>query len=603
MINQALAKILHEIALYLEMDDVPFKPQAYERAALGLEILSEDVGAIYKKDGEKGLEKIPGVGRGIALKIIEFIENGQIDEYEKLKKKIPVNISELKAVEGLGPKNIKKLYKKLGIRNLNDLEKAAQSHKIRDLEGLGEKSEEKILRGIEFLKKSGGRFILGFTMPFIRQIEERLRRLKEVQKIVVAGSVRRRKETIGDIDILIISDKPEPVMEYFVKMPEVINVFGSGKTKSSVKTANGLNIDLRVLPRVSYGAGLNYFTGSKEHNVALRELAIKKGYKLSEYGLFSAKGGNADSRGSIRGLTRNKWKQIPAETEEEIYKSLGLDYIEPELRENQGEIAAAQTDKLPKLINYNDLQGDLQIQTNWTDGKNSIEEMANAAIEIGLQYIAITDHTKRLAMTGGLDEEKIQKQWQAIDRINSKFKIDPPGIRQWRKQNLEFRILKGSECDILKDGSLDLPDDILSKLDVCGASIHSYFNLPRKEQTERLKKAMRNPNVDIIFHPTGRVIQKREAYDLDIDEIIRTAKETGTILEINASPDRSDLKDEYVRKCVEAGVKLSIDSDAHSISHLQYLEFGIAQARRGWAEKKDIINTRSLAEMLKLLKR
>ncbi len=580
MTNQAIAKLLREIGLYLEMDDVPFKPQAYERAASSIEILGEDVSSIYKKDGEKGLEKIPGVGRGIREKIVEYLENGAIDEYEKLKKKIPVDATGLSAIEGLGPKNIKKLYKELGVRNVQELEKAARSKKIRGLEGFGEKSEEKILRGILFLRKSGGRSILGYTMPFIQTIEKRLGALKYVKKIVIAGSVRRRKETIGDIDILIISDNADPVMEFFVKMPEVIEIFGKGATKSSVKVSMGLNIDLRVLPQKSYGAGLNYFTGSKEHNVTLRELAIKKGYKLSEYGLFHGK------------------KQINAETEEKIYELLGLDYIEPELRENTGEIEAAlrqaqgKPDGLPKLIGYDDLQGDLQIQTNWTDGKDSIEAMAKTAMDMGLKYILITDHTKRLAMTGGLDEKKIVQQWKEIDRVNSKL----------QSANRKFKVLKGSECDILKDGSMDLPDEILSKLDICGASVHSFFSMPAKDQTERIKRAMRNPHVDILFHPTGRLIGKREAYALDMDEIIKEAKKTNTILEINAFPDRTDLNDEYIRKCVNAGVKMAIDSDAHAKEHIAYLEYGIAQARRGWATKGDIINTQPLEKMLQLLK-
>ncbi|MBI2515061.1 DNA polymerase III [Candidatus Wolfebacteria bacterium] len=600
MLNQELAKIFYEIALYLQMDEVAFKPQAYERVGASLENLSQSVDSIYKKEGLMGLEKIPGVGRGIAEKIIEYLENGQIDEHEKLKKKIPVNLEELSAIEGLGPKSIKKLYHKLGVKNREDLESAARKHKIRDLEGFGEKSEERVLKSIEFLKKSKGRFILGFIMPAVREIENQLGRLKETKKIVVAGSVRRRKETIGDVDILIVSDTPRPLMDFFIKMPEVIQVWAHGETKSSIKLQNGLDIDLRVVPEKSYGAALNYFTGSKEHNIALREIAIKKGYKLNEYGLFGYGRGRA-SRGSTSQILksireevepRKNWRQIAGTTEEEIYKLLGLDYIEPELRENTGEIEAAKADKLPKLINYSNLQGDLQIQTNWTDGKNSIEEMARAAMEAGLNYIAITDHSKRLAMTGGLDEKKIQKQWQEIDRVNKKL----------HASGFKFHVLKGSECDILKDGSLDLPDEILSKLDVCGAAIHSYFNLSRKDQTERLKRAMRNPNVDIIFHPTGRKIQSREPYDLDIDEIIKTAKETNTILEVDSYPDRLDLKDEHIRKCVEAGVMLAIDSDAHSVSHLPYLEYGIAQARRGWCEKKDIINTRPLPEMLKLLK-
>jgi len=574
MTNQETAKILSEIGIYLEMQDVPFKPRAYEKVAEVIAALDEPVAEIYKKGGLKAVEEIPGVGVSIAEKIEELLKTGRLKYYDQLKKKIPVNLEELRNVEGLGPKTIKILYQKLKVRNLKDLEKAAKAGRIRKLEGFGEKSEENILKGIEFLKKSGGRFVLGFVVPQIREIESRLKKLKEVEKLVTSGSVRRRKETIGDADILIISKNPKPVMDFFVSLPEVARVFSYGETKSAVKLKNGLDVDVRVLPEESYGAALNYFTGSKDHNIALREMAIKRGWKLSEYGLFKGK------------------KQIAGKTEEELYKKFGLDYIEPELREMTGELKAAKKNILPNLIGYDDLRGDLQVQSDWTDGANSIEEMAQAAMKLGLEYIAITDHTKRLAMTRGLDEKRIKKQWQTIDEINRKLKA----------KSLKFKVLKGTECDILKDGTMDLPDEILAKCDIVGASVHSLFNLSRKDQTERIRRAMSNPQVDIIFHPTGRIINKREAYEVDVEELIKQAKKTKTAMEINAYPDRADLKDEYIRKCVEAGVKMAIDSDAHSVSHFQYLEFGIAQARRGWAEKKDIINAFDIDRMLFMLK-
>ncbi|MEK9183884.1 MAG: PHP domain-containing protein, partial [Patescibacteria group bacterium] len=391
------------------------------------------------------------------------------------------------------------------------------------------------------------------------------------KRVVVAGSVRRWKETIGDIDILATSDNPKLVMDYFVKMPDVAEVVAQGATKSAIRLKNGLDIDLRVVPEKSYGAALNYFTGSKEHNIALRQIAMDKGCKLNEYGLFKGE------------------KMIAGKTEQDLYKALGLDYIEPELREMTGEIEAAQKGGLPQLIQYEDLKGDLQIQSNWSDGADSIEDMAQAAINVGLEYMVITDHTKRLAMANGLDSERILKQIKEIDELNLKF-------------GSKFRILKGSECDILKDGSMDLPDEILAQLDVVGGSIHSYFNLSKEEQTKRMQKAMNNPNVDIIFHPTGRRINKRPAYELDMEAIIKTAKETRTILEIDAFPDRLDLKDDHIRQCVNEGVRLSIDSDSHSVSHFSVLEYGIAQARRGWAEKKDIINAWPLEKMLSMLK-
>lgn len=574
MTNEAIAGILREIGIYLEMDDVAFKPRAYEKASDGVLGLDEDVRDIYKSGGLKALEKIPAVGVSIAEKIEELLKTGKIKYYEDLKKKVPVDLPNLQLVEGLGPKTIKALYRKLKVKNLSDLEKAAKSGKVSRVEGFGKKREENILKGIEFIKKSGGRFVLGFIDPQIEEIKNNLKKIKGVSEAVVAGSIRRRKDTIGDADILAISDKPKNIMDYFVSMPGVLRVFARGETKSSLKLSNGLDVDLRVVPKESYGAALNYFTGSKDHNVALREMAIKKGWKLNEYGIFDGK------------------KQIAGKTEEEIYKKLGLNYIEPELREMTGELEASKRGKLPNLMGYGDLCGDLQVQTNWTDGEKSIEEMAESAMALGLEYIAITDHTKRLAMTRGLDEARIQKQWSEIDAVNKKLKI----------KGKKFRILKGTECDILKDGSMDLPDEILSKCDVVGASVHSLFNLSKSEQTARIMKAMSNPHVDILFHPTGRLLNKRSAYEVDMDVLILHAKKTGTIMEIDSFPDRADLKAEHIRKCVEAGVKMSIDSDAHNANHFQYLEYGISQARRGWAEKKDIINGWPVEKMLKMLK-
>lgn len=587
MMNQEIARIFYEIAQYLEMQDTPFKPRAYEKAGEIIEGLSEQLTEIYQKGGLKALINMPGVGISIAEKIEEFIKTGRVKYYEELKKKIPVDLENLSKIEGLGPKSIHKLYKALDIKNLGDLEKSAKAGKIGKLEGFGQKSEENILKGIEFAKKSGGRFILGFVLPQAREIEARLKNLKETEKIVVAGSARRRKETIGDIDILVVAKKPKIIMDYFVSMKDVAKINAYGETKSAIKLDNGLNIDLRIVPRESYGAALNYFTGSKNHNIAIRAIAMKKGYKLNEYGLFQS----AELHGKERGITQ-KEIVIAHANEEEIYKKLGLDYIEPEMRENIGEIELAKEHKLPKLIGYGDLKGDLQVQTNWTDGLNSIEEMAKTAMERGLTYIAITDHTKRLAMAHGLDDKRIQEQWKEIDAINRRFKI----------KGLRFKILKGTECDILKDGSLDLSDKILSKLDVVGVSVHSNFNLSKKDQTERIIKAINNPNVDILFHPTGRLINKREPYDVDMEAIIQMAKQTGAILEINGCPVRADLKDEYIKKCVEAGVKMVIDSDAHSITNFSYLEYGVAQARRGWAERKDIANAWDWEKTKKFLK-
>lgn len=577
--NSEIARVLYEIGEYLEMQDVAFKPRAYEKVAQVIEGLREEVAEIYKKGGLKAVEDIPGVGVSIAEKIEELIKTGRCREHEELKKKTPVDLSALTRVEGLGPKKIGALYKKLGIKNLADLQEAAKAGKIAKLAGFGEKSEENILKGVEFAKSSGGRFVLVFALPEIKEIERRLRVLKGVKQAEVAGSVRRRKETIGDADILVISDTPKPIMDYFVSMPEVARVLANGDTKSSVRLKSGLNVDVRVVPEESYGAAMSYFTGSKDHNVALRQIAVKKGYTLSEYGLY-------------KGTAEKKGKAIAGDTEEGIYKALGMDFVDPEMREMTGEIESAQKGKLPKLINYNEILGDLQVQTNWTDGERSIEEMAAAAMKAGLEYIAVTDHTKRLAMTHGLDERRVVQQMKEIDSLNKKFQVS----------GSKFLILKGTECDILKDGSLDLPDEILKQLDVVGVSVHSLFNLSRKEQTERVKKAMRNPHVDIVFHPTGRVVQRRPPYDIDMEDIIKAAKETGTVLEINGS-DRLDLNDQHIRMCVNAGVKMAIDSDAHGESGFRFIEYGIAQARRGWATKNDIINAWPAERMLNFLKK
>ena len=561
---------MREIAILLDMEGVQFKPRAYEKAAYAVEAVEQPLSELYRKEGIKAIEAIPGVGKAIAEKIIALIQTGRLPYYQELKQKVPVDLANLTAIEGLGPKMIKALYDHLGIKTVEELEKAAQEGKIRHLPHFGEKSEQKILKGIAFLKKSSGRFTLGVALPLVLEIEGRLEKIKGVKHVAIAGSIRRRKETIGDGDILVVSSQPDLVMDVLVKMPEVVHIHGKGHTKSSVKLNNGMDVDVRVVEEKSFGAALNYFTGSKDHNIVLRRIAQEKNLKLNEYGVY---------RGE---------KVLAGVTEEEVYEVLGLPYIPPELRENSGEIEAAIAGKLPDLIDYDDLKGDLQTQTNWTDGANSIEEMVQEAKRLGLEYIAITDHTKSLAMTGGSDEKKLQQQMAVIDELNKKLR----GIT----------ILKGAEVNINKDGTLDIADDTLAKLDVVGVAVHSHFNLSREEMTRRVIRAMENPHADILFHPTGRLIQKREPYDIDIDEVIKTAKRTGTVLEIDGYPDRLDLKDEHVRKAVEAGVKLVIDTDAHNVNHLSFLHYGIATARRGWAKKSDILNTKSLKEFIKSLK-
>lgn len=552
------------------MDDVPFKPRAYEKAALTIEALEEDVDKTYAEGGIKALKEIPGVGERIAEKIEELIKTGKLEYYEELHKKTPVDLESLTRIEGLGPKTIKTLYQKLNITNIDELEKAANAHQISQLPGFKKKTEENILKGIEFARKSGGRFILGFTLPLIRDIESRLKTCPEVKKAVAAGSVRRMRETIGDVDFLVLSDDPGTVADFFVSMPEVIQVIEKGKTKSAVKLKTGMNADIRILPEESFGAALQYFTGSKPHNIELRKIAIEKKWKLNEYGIFQ------------------KNRQIAGRTEEEVYAKLGLQWIPPEMRENTGEIELAKKNQLPKIVEYKDIKGDLQVHTNWTDGQNSIREMAEQAKKNGLEYIVISDHSKYLAMTGGLDEKGLAKQAKEIAEINNQ--VD--GIT----------VLQGVELNILKDGNLDVSDEALKKLDVASAGVHSHFDMTREEMTKRVLKAMENPNVDILVHPTGRQIQKREPIQLDIEQVIQAAKDNGTILDVDSYPDRLDLKDEHVRKAVEVGAKLGISSDSHSTAHMHYLELGVAQARRGWATPNDIVNTRTLTEFKKTLK-
>ncbi|PIT92464.1 MAG: DNA polymerase III [Candidatus Harrisonbacteria bacterium CG10_big_fil_rev_8_21_14_0_10_42_17] len=601
--NHAVARILREIGLYLEMQDIPFKPRAYEKAAEEIESLSESVSALYKEGGVKALKELPAIGQAIAEKIEEYLTKGNIMYYEKLKKQIPVDLEALTGIEGLGPKKIKVLYNKLKIKNLKDLERNAKNGKIANLEGFGEKTASNILEGIEFQRTSGIRFILGHVFSDIELIIERLKSVRGVTHAISVGSARRMRETIGDADILVVAKKSLAVMQIFVSMPEVVRVFAQGSTKSSVQLKSGLQVDIRVVSRESLGAALNYFTGSKDHNVALRKIAIKKGWKLNEYGLYqrptyrTGKQVKSDPPPSRlrRAGRRQGWKMIAGRDEEGLYKKLGLSYIEPELREMTGEIEAALRQAqgkhpgLPRLISYNALQGDLQIQTNWSDGAHSILEMAKAAHAQGLNYILITDHTKRLTVTHGLDARRIQQQWREIDSVNKKMRG-------------KIKVLKGTECDILKNGTLDLPDSILSKLDVVGVSVHSFFALSKKEQTTRIVRAIQNPHVDILLHPTGRLLNKRPSYEVDMDEVIRVAKTTTTALEIDAFPERSDISAEYIKKCVNAGVKMSISSDAHATSHFAFLRYGVGLARCGWARKRDIINAWPEKKMKKMLK-
>lgn len=551
MKNQEIAKILYDMADRFAMEGVAFKPYAYRKAA-DVVLSEEDIEEIYKR-GE--LEDLPGIGKHIALKIEEYLKTGKIKQYELLKKKTPVDLEELTKVEGVGPMTAKTLYRELNVKNIEDLKRVAKEHKIAPLFGFGEKKEQAILEGIRFLSKTQGRVSIAIAFVEANRIIDYLKTIPEIENIGMAGSLRRMKETVGDIDILVSSKDSKKVMEHFVQMPEVEKIWGQGATKTSVRMNEGYDVDLRVVPKASFGAALQYFTGSKEHNIALRKVAIAKGLKLNEYGVF---------RGN---------KKIAGETEESIYSVLDLDWIPPELRE--GGIKP----KPKNLIDYNDIKGDLHCHTTWSGGVNSIEEMAQKAMSLNYSYIGIADHTKYLRIENGLDEKRLKEQRKEIDSLNKKLNI---------------RILQGCEANILADGSIDIKDSALKELDFVIAGIHSHFKLSKDQMTKRMIKAMRNPNVDIISHPTGRIIGKREEYDIDFDKILVVAKETNTVLEINSYPARLDLNDVNINRAVNAGVKMIINTDAHQKEHMDLINFGIAQARRGFATKSDIINTQDL---------
>lgn len=570
MTNAEVAARLREIALFLDMTGVQFKPRAYEKVAHAVAGLDQPIAELFAAGGVKALAQLSGIGKGIAERIAEIIRTGTCQDLEALRAATPVDVAALTSIDGIGPKMVKALYDDLGVRSIADLEEAARAGAIRGLPHFGEKTEAKILKGIRFLKQHSGRLPLGAVLDLARDIEARLAGLRDVQRAAVAGSIRRRKEMVGDLDFLVVAHHPDAVMDFFVALPEVAHVYGKGPTKTMVRLNTGMDADLRVVPAESWGAALNYFTGAKDHNVALRRIAIEKGYKLNEYGVFCGE------------------RAIAGGTEEEVYAALGLSYVPPELREDTGEIELARQRRLPALIEPGSLRGDLQIQTTWSDGADSLEAMVAAARARGLQYMAITDHTHGLAMMGA-NEAKLGEQIEAIGRLNRALE--------------GFRVLSGAEVNIMKDGSLDVSDELLARLDVVGIAVHSHFDLPRAEQTQRIVRAMENRHADILFHPTGRKLGRREAYQVDIDAVIAAAQRTGTVLEIDAFPDRMDLKDEHVRKVVDAGVPLVIDSDAHSVAHLRFPDdYGISIARRGWATAEDIINTLPVEEFLGCLK-
>ncbi|MCS7172107.1 MAG: DNA polymerase/3'-5' exonuclease PolX [Armatimonadetes bacterium] len=569
MKNLELASLLNEIADLLEVKgESPFRVNAYRRAARAMESLTEDIEELAARGA---LEEIPGVGKSIAEKIREYLHTGRIAYHAELLRELPAGITTLLRIPGLGPKTAMLIYQHLGITTLEELEQAARSGRLVGLPRMGQKTVENILRGIEQVRRAGKRLPLGTVRPYAQEIVARLQRLPSVHGVRVAGSLRRMKDTIGDIDILVTSSAPEEPMETFVRMPEVGEVLSHGPTRSSVLLRVGIQADLRVVEPICFGAALQYFTGSKGHNIKLRERAVRMGLKINEYGVF---------RGERR---------IAGRTEEEVYAAVGLPWIPPELREDQGELEVAERGALPKLVTLQDIRGDLHMHTRWSDGTATVEEMARAARELGYEYICITDHSQSLKFAGGVTVEDLRRHIRDVRRLSERLE----GIV----------VLIGSEVDILPDGSLDYPDEVLADLDVVVASVHTHFRMDAQAMTERIVRAMHNPYVTILGHPTGRLVQQRDPYSVDVERLVEAARRTGTILEVNAAPERLDLKDVHVRLAVEHGALLCINTDAHSPAQLRYMELGVGTARRGWAEAKDVVNTLPLRKLLEVLGR
>lgn len=568
--NSDIAGIFSRIADLLDIKgENPFRIRAYQNAARTVGELSRNVAEMVAQEEE--LSKLPGIGKDLAGKITEIVRTGSLKFLEELETEVPPELLELLKISGLGPRKVKALHRELGIKTLAQLKAALREHKIRELEGFGEKTEENISEELERITGSEQRLKLIIADEIVKPLLDYLKKTGGVKKVEVAGSYRRRQETVGDLDILVTHRKDAGVMDRFVHYEDVKKVISQGSTRSTVLLKSGVQVDLRAVSEVSYGAALHYFTGSKAHNIAVRKLAVKKNLKINEYGVFKGE------------------KRIAGRTEEEIFDQVGLPFIPPELREDRGEIEAARDHRLPSLVTLEDIRGDLHAHTSATDGHAGLEVMAEAAREKGYEYLAITEHSKHVAVAGGLNAEELRRHLGAIDRLNRKL----DGIV----------LLKGVEVDILEDGSLDLPDSVLRELDFTVCSVHSRFSLSRKKQTDRIIRAMDNPYFRILGHPSGRLINERAPYDIDMEQIITVAAKRECFMELNAHPDRLDLNDRYLKLAKELGVKIAISTDAHSTESLNYMRFGIWQARRGWIEPDDVLNTRKLNDLRKLFKR
>jgi len=558
MKNVEIARLFNEIADFLEVkDENPFRIRAYRRAAQAVEGLADDIAAMAERGA---LLEVPGIGKDLAAKIQEYLATGEIEYLAGLRREIPVGVIELMGIHGVGPKTAKLLYQQVGVDSVEKLEELAKAHKLGGLPGIKAKTEENILKGIAVWRGGRERMPLGTALVLAEAILGELRPLKEVHEIAAAGSLRRMKETVKDIDILVTSTKPARVMEVFIGLPNVAEVLAHGETKSSVRLRENIQVDLRVVEPDCFGAALQYFTGSKQHNIRVRELAQRKELKVSEYGVFNEKTN----------------QRVAGRTEEEVYGAVGLPFIPPELREDGGEIEAALEGRLPTLVTVEDIRGDLQMHTTWSDGSHSLSDLAVGVRAKGYQYMAVTDHSKSTTVAGGMKEEQVLQMIAEVRALNKKMK--------------DFRILAGCEVDIKGDGTLDFPDEILRQLDLVLVSVHSRFKMSREEMTARIVRAVQHPLVHLLGHPTGRLIGERSAYEVDMEAVLAAARTAGTAVEINASPSRLDLNDLHARRARELGIPIAIDTDAHTIDQLDYMRFGVSVARRGWLTPRDVLN-------------
>lgn len=571
MSNLEIAGQFSRIADYLEIKgENPFRVRAYRRAAQALEGLAEEV-ALLRERGE--LQTIPGIGKDLAEKIAEYLAGGRIAYLESLRAELPTGVIDLLGVHGVGPKTARLLYERLGVDSVERLEALARAHRLAGLPGIQAKTEENILKGIGVWRSGRDRMPLGTALGLAEAIAARLRELPGVERIETAGSLRRMRETVKDIDLLAISRDPGPVMEALVGLPNVAEILARGETRSSVRLQEGIQVDLRVLASDCFGSALQYFTGSKQHNIRVRELAQQQGLTLSEYGVFREATG----------------ERLAGGTEEEVYRAVGLPWIPPELREDGGEIEAARADRLPTLLCLDDIRGDLQLHSTWSDGAHCLADLAAAVRARGYAYMAVTDHSRSTTVAGGMTAAEVVEMIQEVRRLNARLR--------------DFRVLAGCEVDILADGSLDFPDEILRRLDLVQVSVHSRFTMSRDEMTRRIERAVRHPLVHILGHPTGRLLGERAPYEVDLEAVLRAAAEAGTAVEINASPSRLDLNDLHARRAKDLGIPVAVSTDAHTVAQLDFMRFGVAVARRAWLGATEVVNAWPEAQLAAWLRR